>query len=127
MKTDTNITVRVNPSGAPPVGGAGGSCTCPPLDFTPLESLSVGTRFPFGVVNWVHDMFGTSSGAAYSFSLSTPGSGVGAALGTISTDSSWWDSTGRAYSWPIMEFGISLMFWAFFAFKILGLGGGGDD
>jgi hypothetical protein len=119
---DDALTLQRNSGSAPAVSPSSSSCDCPSLDFGPLESIDVGTRFPFGVVNWVHDMFGTSSGTGYSFSITTPGSSVGGALGTISVTSSWWESTGRGYTWPILEVLITVMFWAFFAFKIVGLG-----
>jgi hypothetical protein len=44
----------------PPPGttGGGGSCSCPPLDLTPITGASVGSKFPFGVFTWITHAIG---------------------------------------------------------------------
>ena len=55
VAASTNVTVYVNPSTAPAVAGSG-SCSAwasPVLDLTPLTSLNIGTKFPFGLPSWI--------------------------------------------------------------------------
>jgi hypothetical protein len=54
-------TVAPATSGPPPPGaggGGGGSCSCPPLDLTPITGASVGSKFPFGLFTWVTHAIG---------------------------------------------------------------------
>lgn len=57
IKPDAPLTIYYNPpDAAPPVtGGGAGGCSCPPLDFTPLQNLDPGSVFPFGIYAWVRD------------------------------------------------------------------------
>lgn len=47
INIDTATTPEGDPNPAP--GGSGSGCNCPPLDFSPLTSLGLGSKFPFGV------------------------------------------------------------------------------
>jgi hypothetical protein len=53
-------TVAPATSGPPPpgAGGGGGSCSCPPLDLTPITGASLGSKFPFGVFTWITHAIG---------------------------------------------------------------------
>jgi hypothetical protein len=67
--TTTTVTVPVGNSAAPyppgdptapPIGGGlpSSGCNCPGLDLTPLTSLSVGGKFPFGIFAYAAAMIG---------------------------------------------------------------------
>jgi hypothetical protein len=84
LAKDASVTVRYNPSTAPPVaeGGGGGGvvggetgaeCTVPAIDFGPL-SVGATTKFPFGLFAWVTGFFAQFSNTAErpSFALSRP-------------------------------------------------------
>ena len=127
---ETPMTIDINPPDAPPVptgsggggGGTLGACTCPPIDFSPITSVSYGTKFPFGVFGWLSTSFAamTTEGARpVSFSLPLPGGGTQ----TVDLSSSAWETTYRPIVFPILEFLMTLAAVWFIAFKILGIGG----
>jgi hypothetical protein len=65
IRTSEPIELAFNPATMPatgedtwPVGGGGGgsgSCDCPPVDFSPLTGLDLGSNFPFGLFAWIGD------------------------------------------------------------------------
>jgi hypothetical protein len=120
---DSDISIRVNPDDVPPVGdaGGGGSCSCPPLDFSPLQGLDVGNSFPFGALNWFKDAMGTPSASNLDFTLHLP-------IGDqdINTESAWWEDNRDTY-YPIEEFLITVAFFFVFATRILHLGKADED
>jgi hypothetical protein len=122
ISPDTDITVRVNPDDVPPVGDSGGgSCSCPPLDFSPLQGLDVGNSFPFGALNWFKNAMGTPSASNLDFTLHLP-------IGDqdINTESAWWEDNRDTY-YPIEEFLITVAFFFVFATRILHLGKADED
>jgi hypothetical protein len=108
-------------TGAGGVPGTTGACHCPPFDLTPLESISLGTKFPFGIYTWLTTGLGTipTSGAPLTFVVTKPDSSTV----SVSTASSEWESTVRPIVFPIVEFLITLSMFFVFATKIIGLGG----
>lgn len=138
--TDTSITVGGVPSSYNPLShgattstetgataapsGAGGSCNCPSLDMSPLESVTYGSKFPFGVFTWFSTIFGTipSTGTAISFDLNkTPNPADGSYNITLS-GGNLWVGTIRPIAWPIIEFLFVAGAAAVLAYKILGMG-----
>lgn len=131
---DPNATLQIskNPDDAPPatgspgqngVGATGGSCTCPPLDLTPLTSISYGTQFPFGVFGWLSTALGSmtsESAQPIEFHVGLPGGGTQ----DVTLASSTWTDTWRPIVFPVFEFLITLAAVWFVAYRILGLRGG---
>jgi len=125
------VTLHANPDSAlpvvlpPPVSGS--SCSCPAIDFTPIESVSVGSKFPFGAVTWFTTELGTipTTGTALAFDITYP---AGGSL-HVDTANTTWETDFRPWVFPLLETFMTLgMFYAF-ATKILGLnfGSGGDE
>jgi hypothetical protein len=113
-----------NPGDPPLVPpGSGGTCSCPSLDLTPFQAITVGTSFPFGAFNWFKDAMGTPSPSALAFTLSLPDP-VGSF--PVDTSNSWWEANRGTY-YPIMEFLITVAFFFVFATRILGMGKADED
>lgn len=122
---DDDVTIRKNTSDAVPVStGGGGSCSCPPLDLSPLQGLSVGTSFPFGALNWIEDAMGSPTPTAFTTTLTLPDP-VGSF--PIDTSNTWWETTGRGIAYPVMEALITFAFFFVFATRILGMGKADED
>jgi hypothetical protein len=118
-----DINVRVNTTDAipAPTGGGGGSCSCPPIDFSPFQDISVGTSFPFGALNWFKDAMGSPSSTNLDFTLHLP---IGDT--DINTQSTWWEANRDTY-YPIEEFLITVAFFFVFATRILHMGKADED
>jgi hypothetical protein len=98
VRASEPVTLAVNPPTAtprssdswasdgtapPPVGGTGGgSCSCPPLDLTPITGVSVGSKFPFGVFTWI-----THALSIFDVTAITPGLSFPVEPGTTSVHS----------------------------------------
>lgn len=83
VKVGTTITVDVNPSDAPyppndpngsnpPVNAGACGVTVPTLDFTPLSSTDVGTKFPFGLLTWFTNGITAWSGSSTAPTFTVP-------------------------------------------------------
>jgi len=146
----TAITIRFNPSTASVVGtdtatdtcgtsdnpcvtqdnttgpdeGADNCSTCA-IDWTPIESLDVGSKFPFGVPQWSSDFLG---GVSFADSCPTLSIGKPSALGGGSIDipfcSTEWEDTYRPIVFPILEALMTLAAITFLGIKLFGMGGG---
>lgn len=128
MKTDTPITIRYNtPTATPgPTDQPNGTdCSTCAIDWSPIESLSFGTKFPFGVPSWLSTFFGT---VTFADSCPTLSIGKPSALGGGSIDipfcSAEWESTYRPIVFPILEALMTLAAITFLGAKIFGIGGG---
>ncbi|MBA3842204.1 MAG: hypothetical protein H0X39_06245 [Actinobacteria bacterium] len=124
------LTVRYNPTTAPPVdcpsgdcsggttGGGGSSCTCPPVDFTPLLSNAPTNQFPFGVYAWVANGLSGSDTTAPSFSINFP------LAGTMSADLTVLNPLALLIRTVILFWATFGVVWSM-SHKLLGWGGGG--
>lgn len=139
------LTLTVNSTSATPLpgsscGSSGSPCyvqdntaspgdsacdTCA-IDWTPIEDLDVGTKFPFGVPTWFHDFFnGLSFSSSCSQSLDLNESNPsGSPPVNVSFCSSEWESTYRPIVFPILEALMTLAAVTFLGVKIFGMGGG---
>jgi len=105
----------------------GTDCSTCAIDWTPIESLDVGTKFPFGVPTWFHDLLGgyTFDGDCRTLSIGKP-----AALGGGSIDipfcSTSWEDTYRPIVFPILEALMTIAGVTFLGVKIFGMGGESD-
>lgn len=122
---DDALTIQVNSGAAPEVAPAAGDCLTCAIDWTPIEGLDVGTKFPFGVPAWVSSFFG---GVTFADSCPTLSIGKPSALGGGSIDipfcSAEWESTYRPIVFPILEALMTLAAITFLGVKIFGMGGG---
>jgi hypothetical protein len=128
------LTIYRNPSTAPPAptpgplpGSGGSSCSCPPIDYSPLQNINPGSTFPFGVFTYVHDLFAqlTVTGVPITFHVTSAFTG-GTGQTVVMSDSSW-EATYRPRVFLVLDFLITLSAVVFFALKVLGLGGGDGD
>jgi hypothetical protein len=74
-----NITIYKNPDTVPPVISDGGfTCSCPPIDFSPLQSIGLGSKFPFGIFTYAAGIIGdfNVSPQAPDFNLTAQATGV---------------------------------------------------
>jgi hypothetical protein len=58
VRNPSTVPEASTPLPPPGGGGGGGSCSCPPLDLTPITGASVGSKFPFGVFTWIGHAIG---------------------------------------------------------------------
>lgn len=109
----TGSTPPTNP--VPP--GGGGGCSCPPIDFTPIESLNVGSKFPFGAFTYLTGIFSSVSlgSSPISFNLDLFGTPK-----TVTLSSSEWESTYRPIMFPILEFIMTVSAIWYFAARFMG-------
>jgi len=151
-KTDTAIVIRYNPSTATPAptetssnscGGADDPCftqdntpdpgqvacdTCA-IDWTPIESISVGTKFPFGVPTWFHDFFNSlsfSDSCTQSLDLNNDNPNGSAPISVPFCNAAWED-TYRPIVFPILEALMTIAAVTFLGAKIFGIGGGESE
>jgi hypothetical protein len=124
------ITVRKNTTDADPATTdqpSGSDCSTCAINWVPIESLDVGTKFPFGVPAWVAGIFG---GLTFADSCPTLSIGKPTALGGGSIDipfcSTEWEDTYRPIVFPILEAVMTLAAVALLGVKIFGIGSGGD-
>lgn len=121
------LTIIANSTSAPAIDTSADCSTCA-IDWTPIESLDVGTKFPFGVPAWVSGFFGdvTFADSCPSLDIGKPASLGG---GTISIPfcSSEWESTYRPIVFPILEALMTLAAITFLGSKIFGIGGGESE
>lgn len=137
--TDTSITVGGVPSTYDPLahgattstetgalsapGATSADCHCPALDFSPIEGITYGSKFPFGVFTWFTDIFSgmAPTGTAISFDLNKT---ANPSDGTyhIYLGSDEWVSTIRPIVWPIIEFLFVAGAAAMLAYRVLGMG-----
>lgn len=146
----SGLTVRHNPSTATPAptegqeptcGTSGTPCvsvdntpdpgqaacdTCA-IDWTPIEGLDIGSKFPFGVPAWVSGFFG---GITFVDNCPTLSIGKPSALGGGSIDIPWcsteWEDTYRPIVFPILEALMTLAAITFLGVKIFGMGGNAE-
>lgn len=110
-------------AGATP-GSAGFSCNCPSIDMSPLEAITYGSKFPFGVFTWFSSIFGTipATGTAISFDLNKTANPADGTYNITLSGGSLWVGTIRPIAWPIIEFLFVAGAAAVLAYKILGMG-----
>lgn len=59
LEPGDDITVYTNPDNVPPVSEeTPPSCDCPPLDFSPLTGMGLGSKFPFGIFTYAAQIIG---------------------------------------------------------------------
>lgn len=127
----TNITIYKNPPDAPPVDDTvpldGGQCdtaslTCQ-IDWTPIENLDLGTKFPFGVPTWLSDGLSGNApaGGCPTLSIPFPPPITHPPL-DISFCSTEWETTYRPWVFPLLEALMTIAGIAFLAVKVIGLG-----
>lgn len=113
------ITVVVNSSAAPEVPP--NACSTCAIDWTPLEALSLGSKFPFGIPSWIASVFPTFTSSCPSLSIGKP-----AALGGGSISIPWcsteWETTYRPIIFPILQILIVIAGVVFLAGKLTGIG-----
>jgi hypothetical protein len=127
----STITILKTPAGTfdptAPTPTVSDCSTCT-IDWTPLESLSVGSKFPFGVPAWFYDFF---NGISFSSSCPTLDIGKPAALGggTIGIPfcNTEWETTYRPIIFPILEALMTIAGVVFLGGKILGTSGANDE
>ena len=118
----TPVTITTNPPDWPMPGGGGGSCNCGAIDFTPLENVSYGSHFPFGVYAWVQASLGNvGSGSAPSVTIHDP-SQLGGGSRTLVFGSNAWTDTYRPPIWLAIEFLLTLTAVWVMASKVFGFG-----
>lgn len=152
MKTNTAMTIRYNPSTATPAPTDTGSNTCGTvddpcyttdntpdpgqvacdtcaIDWTPIESISVGTKFPFGVPTWFHDFFNGlsfSDSCTQSLDLNNDNPNGSAPISVPFCNAAWED-TYRPIVFPILEALMTIAAVTFLGAKIFGIGGGESE
>jgi hypothetical protein len=125
---DTTGDLIDTETATPPVGLSGGgstSCTCPPVDFSPLTALDYGSKFPFGIFAWVHDTLTGSTDAAPTWDIPYPGD----VADPIHVDltSTLWEDTLRTPFFLVLEFMMTLGAVIYVATTMLGWDRGEDD
>jgi len=106
-------------TGAGVVPSSNHTCNCGPIDFTPLEAIDYGTKFPFGVFTWLGGITDLStSDDPVSFVLP-----YGAHTETVTLSNSDWETTYRPIVFPFLEFLMTVFGIWFLAFRIIGFGG----
>lgn len=142
IQPDDSLTVDVNPDSAPPVdpssgtggGSPGSTCSCPPLDMTPLTGVSYGNKFPFGLFTYAAAIVGNFNvaGQAPDFSLRAQATGLNGHnldspydVNLGGTRMAWLD-TYMGYWRDLLSFCMWVGAIWFFASRILGLNGTGD-
>jgi hypothetical protein len=135
-----NITVYRNPDDTPPVSTSGGgtTCDCPPLDFTPLTGMGLGSKFPFGIFTYAAGIIGDFNVTAHApdFNLRAQATGVNGhnldagydvnlgdtaanRVGTqLNTYMGWWRDLLSFAMW------VGALYWI--GAKLLGFNGAGD-
>lgn len=141
----TSLTIRYNPSTAvpaPSVSSPSTSCgatadtacqvedisTGPDnnvgtIDWTPLESLDLGSKFPFGVAAYINSFFGSipTSGSCPDLNINKP-SALGGGTLSISFCNTAWETTYRPTVFLVLEALMTLAGVVFLAQKITGVG-----
>jgi len=106
FEPDADVTVAVNPADWPVAAAGGGllGCEdCPPLNMSPLTSLDLGDKFPFGLFVWIGDIVDeitSASASCDSGSIDKPGGGTQA----IQLCSDVWVDTYRDPVFLVMQF-----------------------
>jgi hypothetical protein len=128
---DANPPDTTSAGSVPQVPNDAGSCTCPPIDFSPLQGLSLGSKFPFGAFTYVTTMLSDFdvSATAPSFDVNVTQSGTAAhhivAPGHFSGTLSFLDPY-MVWMRGIETFVLWLGAVWFVGAKILGFGAAGD-
>lgn len=129
--TTTTVTItRGNPSAPFPAGdpndpsvitGPGG-CACGTISF---PNVALGSAFPFGIFTWLNSVYSgfTGAGACPSVDFNRP-SVMGGGTQAIPFCNTTWETTYRPVVFPILEFLMTLAAIWFFAFRVIGIGGG---
>lgn len=139
-KRGVSINVYKNPSSAPYVppdptdppnpdpGQIPGTnptpeeCSTCAIDWTPIESINYGGKFPFGFVTWIGNFFSSiPTGSCPNLSIGKP-SALGGGTLSISFCSSSWESTWRSPIFLVLEALMTLAGVIFLAQRILGFG-----
>lgn len=141
IKRGVSITVYRNPTDAPtappnpsdpPNPDPGGvpapipppvDCSTCAIDWTPIEAINYGNKFPFGFFTWIGNFFSSipTSGSCPNLSIGKP-SALGGGTLDISFCSSTWESTWRTPVFLILEALMTLAGVVFLAQRILGFG-----
>lgn len=145
LAPNTAITVRHNPTSATPAPSVSspspqcGSTTetaCQveeistgpdnnvgTIDWTPLESLDLGSKFPFGVASYINSFFGSipTSGSCPDLNINKP-SALGGGTLSISFCNTAWETTYRPTVFLVLEALMTLAGVVFLAQKITGVG-----
>lgn len=140
-----NITVRYNPDSATPAPtvsspspqcGSTSATACQiedistgpdnnvgTIDWTPLESLDLGSKFPFGVASYINSFFGAipTSGTCPDLSINKP-SALGGGTLSVSFCNTAWETTYRPTVFLVLEALMTLAGVIFLAQKITGVG-----
>jgi hypothetical protein len=128
IAVDAPITFDANSSDIPPVGaGGGGSCTCPPIDLSPLSAAHPSTKFPFGVFAYFSTVLGwlNVSPEAPSFDIHISAAIGGHSMPNYAGNLSFLDSY-MAIVRTLMSFALWVGAIWFVATRMLGFGAGGD-
>lgn len=116
-----DISMTVVPVGQ---GTSPATCSLCAIDWTPIESIAFGTKFPFGFFTWVGSFFSgiPTGGSCPTLSIGKPAA-IGGGTQAISFCSTQWESW-RPTVFLVIECFLTLAGVTFLAQKILGFGGG---
>jgi hypothetical protein len=120
--TDAAIVVQAIP------GTRSGPCGSCAIDWTPIESIDYGAKFPFGVFGYINGVFGSvdSTPSCPTVSFNRP-TAIGGGVQDISLCSASWETTYRPIVFPIIEFFITIAAVTFLARRMTNLSQGGDE
>lgn len=130
--TTVEIDVTTVPSSST---GTGPSSSPGSIDFSPLTSISYGTKFPFGIYSWIDGTLNPTTpsctgghladcGNAPNFTITKPGGGSV----FVDFSSHDWEFTYRPIVFGVIEFLMTVAAIWFLAWRVIGIGSGsGDD
>lgn len=131
VSTPSIVIMKVPSSWTPPAGSpgagsgspgsnGGGGCSCPPLNFAPIENVPYGSKWPFGIFSWLSTNLGGLNNSGTALSLHFVPGGTSAPDETVSFASSDWVSTYRPIVWPIVDFVMTLLLVVGLGSKLMG-------
>ena len=118
----TPVTITTNPPDWPMPGGGGGSCNCGAIDFSPLENVSYGSHFPFGIYGWVQNAFGAAAVPQEPEVDITETPQLQSRVLRLQFGSNAWENTYRPPIWLAIEFLLTLTAIWVMASKVFGFG-----
>jgi len=139
LSPNVAIAVRENPSTAAPAPTSPGTTPAGVLqvqdtstgpgnavgtiDWSPLENINFGSKFPFGFFTWIGNFFGSipTSGTCPTLSIGKPAS-LGGGTQDISFCSTTWETTWRSPIFLVLEALMTLAGVIFLSQRILGFG-----
>lgn len=134
----TPITITENPPDMPTIDTGTSGCNCPPIDFSPLTGMGLGSKFPFGVFTYAASIIGNFNVTPHApdFALNAVATGIGGTnlnspydvnLGdqtagrvgaSLNTYMGWWRELLSFCMW------IGAIYWV--GTRLLGFNAGGD-